>query len=319
MSSKNNNASIKERKNQLTTASGYDVNRMVFSDPVGGSVPDTPIVFRRINISTKNKDGTIGDLILPTERVFSFGTSENTNPETKKVNGYVLPLCLWSRNGPSEAEKAWTTTFDNIVEHCKQYLLDNKEELELYDLEPTDLKKFNPLYYKKEKGKIVDGTGPTLYAKLIASKKHDKIMSMFFNSDGESIDPLSLLKKYCYVKGAIKIESIFLGNKVSLQVKLYEADVELLDAGMKPLLPKRVKGSDRLMTGTQDPMNVFDDDLPDDIAPPIKKAKDVAESRAQESKERTGSLANSDVEEEDEPKKPVVPPKVVKKVVKKKV
>jgi hypothetical protein len=301
MSSIKNNG---ERKNQLTNATGYDVKRMVFSEPQAGSVPNTPIQFRRINISTLNKDGSIGDLILPTERVFSFGTSENKNPETQKVNGHVLPLCLWNRNGPSEAEKAWTDTFDKIVEHCKKYLLDNKEELGLYELEPTDLKKFNPLYWKRDKGKIVEGTGPTLYAKLIASKKHDKIMSMFFTPDNESVDPLSLIGKYCYVNGAVKIESIFIGNKISFQVKLYEATVETMETGMRPLMARRPKSNNRLMTGDSTNMNdmsMEDDDFEVARTPP-----------------RTGSLENSDVEDEEvKPSASAPAPPTAKAVVKK--
>ncbi len=181
-----------ERSNQLTQVAEYDIKRMIFSEPQHGSVPNTPIVYKRIAISTLNKDGTVGDLILPTETLFSFGVSENKNAETDKVNGHVLPLCLWSKDGPTKEEKTWTDTFDKIVEHCKNYLVDHRDNIEQYTLEITDLKKFNPLYWKKDKGKIVEGTGPTLYAKLISSKKHNKILSMFFNQNGETIDPLTL-------------------------------------------------------------------------------------------------------------------------------
>jgi hypothetical protein len=68
-------ATKNERSNQLSSASEYDVKRMVFSDPIKGSIPNTTISYKRINISTLNKDGSIGDLILPTERLFSFGVS----------------------------------------------------------------------------------------------------------------------------------------------------------------------------------------------------------------------------------------------------
>ena len=225
---------------QLTSATGYDVSRMRFSQPVIGTIPNSvpPIVYKRINISTQNSDGSIGELVIPTEQVFSFGVGENTNPDSGKINGYVMPLCLWNRDEPTKAEKDWSTTFDNIVEYCKTHLLDNKEEIEQYNLEQADLKKLNPLYWKKEKGRVVEGTGPTLYAKLIVSKKHNKVATMFFDADGNTIDAMSLIGKYSYVKGAIKIESIFIGNKISLQIKLYEAEVKLMDTGMKRLLAK---------------------------------------------------------------------------------
>ena len=59
---------------------------------------------------------------------------------------------------------------------------------------------------------MIEGSGPTLYAKLMVSKKLNKIVSMFFGKDGNTVDPLNLMGKYCWVKAAIKIESIFIGN-----------------------------------------------------------------------------------------------------------
>jgi hypothetical protein len=247
---------------------------MIFSEPQAGTVPNTtpPINYQRIAISTLNSDGTTGDLIMPTETVFSFGVSENINPETKKVNGHVLPLCLWNRDGASAAEKEWSDTFNSIVERCKEHLVDNREELggSYYDLTKNDLKKFNPLYWKRDKnnpdkklrGKIVKGTGPTLYAKLISSKKQGKILSMFFDFDGESLDPLILLGKYCTVKAAVKIESIFIGNKISLQIKLYEAEVKPLQSGMTPLMA-RPKSKKRVLTGNSMNMNEMKEALPE--------------------------------------------------------
>jgi len=298
-----------EHSNQLSSAADYDVKRMIFSDQQAGSVPNTPIVYKRIAISTLNKDGSIGDLILPTEELFSFGVSENTNPETKKINGHVLPLCLWNRTAATPAEKAWTDTFDRIVENCKKHLVDNRDTIEQYDLTMNDLKKFNPLYWKRDKGKIVDGTGPTLYAKLIASKKHNKILSMFFNQEGDSVDPLNLLGKYCYVKAAVKIESIFIGNKISLQVKLYEAEIRLMDGGMKSLM-SRPKNTGRMITsGSSVPVTVKADD------------SDVDEG---ENVEKAGSINNSDAEDDNDNEKnssksSIKPPirRVIKKVVKK--
>ena len=225
---------------QLTTASGYKTKNMIFSEAQSGTIPGSvpQINYKRINISTRNPDGTVGELILPTTQLFSFGVSENTEPGTGKVNGYVMPLCLWNRDGPSKEEKEWTDTFDSIIETCKDHLVANREEIDQYDLTKSDLKKFNPLYYKKDKGKVIPGSGPTLYSKLIVSKKQEKIVTMFYNYEGDNVEALSLLGKYCYVKGAVKIESIFIGNKISMQVKLYECEVKLMDTGMKRLLTR---------------------------------------------------------------------------------
>lgn len=288
---------------QLTSASGYDTNNLIFSDVQHESIPKSvpQINYKRIMIRTKNRDGSIGDLILPTEKLFSFGISENTNQETGKVNGYVMPLCLHTRDGATKEEKEWSDTFTAIVEKCKDHLLANKEEIENFDLERNDLKKLNPLYYKRDKGKIVPGSGPTLYAKLIVSKKQDnKILTMYFDFNGDSIDPMTLLGKYCYAKCAIKIESIFIGNRIALQVKLYECEAKLMDTGMKQLL-RRPKAQQRVLTTN--------------ISKPLEEKND----NQNDGFASDGSVndSDSDVDASDAVKKEDIP--VSKKVVKRKV
>ena len=242
---------------QLITASSYDTSRMIFSDPVEGNIPDSKpaITYKRINISTTNDDGTVGELVIPTERLYSYGVSENVNMNTQKVDGYVLPLVLYDRDGATEEQRAFVQCFTNIVDKCKEYLLENKEELGQYELEPNDLKKLNPIYYKKDKGKIVEGAAPTLYAKLIVKKdKKDgnKIISVFYDEEtGDQVNPIELLGKACYSRAAIKFESIFIGNKISLQVKLYEAEVKVVSSGTKRLLSNRPKADTRVSVQTE--------------------------------------------------------------------
>lgn len=237
---------------QITPVMGYNINRMIFSEPLSGSIPESKpkIEFKRINISTRNEDGSVGELVIPTPRLFSFGVSENTSQETGKVNGYTFPICLWNKDCASEEEKAWTDLFDKIVDNCVDHLIENKEEIEMFELSRSDLTKtkggLNPLYWKKEKftenGKtvmrVVPGSGPTLYTKLIFSKKNDKFLSQFYDINDEPLNALDLMGKYCYTNAAIKIESIFIGSKISLQVKLYEAVVEPISTGMKRLLAR---------------------------------------------------------------------------------
>jgi hypothetical protein len=232
-----------DKTTQLTVASNYDVSRMRFSKPITGSIPDSKpaISFQRINILTQNEDGTLGDLVFPVGPCFSFGVSENTSMETKLPSGWTLPICLYNKDGATSEEKEWVETFNNVVEHCKKHLLMNKENIGKYDLEASDLKKFNPLYYQRDKnnkGKIKEDSA-TLYAKLIQSKKLDKITTMFSDFEGNIIeDPKTLIGKFCTVRAAVKIESIFIGNKISLQVKLYECEVKLIQTGMPRLLSK---------------------------------------------------------------------------------
>jgi hypothetical protein len=294
------------------------MQRIVFSEPISGTIPDSKpkIEFKRINITTRNEDGSTGELILPTSRLFSFGVSENTSQETGKVNGYTFPLCLWNRDGPSDEEKEWTDLFDRVVDRCVDHLIENREEIEMFELSRADLTKskggLNPLYWKKEKhtndqGKtvmrVVPGSGPTLYTKLIFSKKNDKFLSQFFDINDEPLNALDLMGKYCYTNAAIKIESIFIGSRISLQVKLYEAVVEPTSTGMRRLLARPKVHSSK----------VLEHNMNESTKPFASNEDDI------ELFDDNGSLVGSDDEHEAtgvSPKK-TVKRKVVKKVVKK--
>jgi hypothetical protein len=240
---------------QLTSPKNYDANNMIFLDPTSGSIPNSTSSFSRVAIKTKYPDGTTGDLILPTERLFSFGVSENKSPETGKATGWSFPLCLHNKDGASKEELEFTETFDKIINRCIDYLLDNREELDLLELTRGDLTKskggLNPLYWKKEKalnkeGKMVlrkvPGSGPTLYCKLLYSKKKEEFMTQFYDKDYNPLNPLEL-NGYCWTKAAIRFESIFIGSRISMQIKLYEAIVEPIASGMTRLLsaPPRPK------------------------------------------------------------------------------
>lgn len=300
-----------EMNTQLTAAKGYNVDNMIFSKPQMGTIPNSKpeIKFYRINIATRNSDGSVGELVIPTSQLFSFGVSPNTNPETGVVNGYVMSLCLANRDGVSEDEQDWIDTFNNVVEKCKDHILENKDDIGQYELERNDLKKLNCLYYKKVKGQVVPGTGPTLYAKLIHSKKQDKIISIFYDTNGDEINPLDLVGKYCHAKAAIKIESIFVGNKISLQVKLYECEVKLSQMGMKRLLsrPKADSGI------SFDSNNVLTNKKTDDDTSSILGSDDENEPTPMLQKQTQQTVELTPVPEPQGVKKVV---KVVKKVTK---
>jgi hypothetical protein len=238
---------------QLSSTQGYNINRLVYQQPITSPIPNSkpPLTYKRVNIGTKNTNNTTGDLIFATGSVFSFGVSESINPDTKAVNGYVMALCMWNKDGATTDEKQWTDKFDEVVDHTKAHILTNQEELTKHQIDDHDLKKFNPLYWKKDRNGIIPGTGPTLYCKLIVAKKdgNEKILTNFFDADsGDDLDISQLMGKYCHVRAAVKIESIFIGNKISLQIKLWEAEVRLLEKGMSRLLRRpSTKGDTRVV------------------------------------------------------------------------
>jgi len=311
--SQNNNTQISNMQN-------FKNKNIIFSEPIMGSIPDSKpkIEFKRINISIKNEDGSIGELILPTSRCFSFGVSENRSQETGKVNGYTFPIVLWGRDGPSPEEKMFTDVFNEVVDTCINHLVKNREEIELFELSRSDLTKskggLNPLYWKKEKhtvnGKttirVVPGSSPTLYTKLIFSKKNDKFLSQFYDEDDNPLNALDLMGKYCYSRSAIKIESIFIGSRVSLQVKLYEAVVEPTSSGIKRLLQRpKVVNSKMIEMNNKITTNENYEGVSNDVSNDESDTESIQ-----------GSLSDSDSDE----KKPPAPVKnlnVRKKIIRK--
>lgn len=231
----------------IDSPASYNVDNMTFSKIQIQKIGETGMTSKRINIGTKNADGSFGELVISTPLLFSFGVSENLDQASRALNGYTMPLCLHNKDGPTEDELAFSNTFNKIVEKCKDFLITNKKELKMADLERSDLRKLNPIYVKKDAdGNVVEGSSPTLYAKLIVSKKNNttKILTEFFDaSTGIQYNALDLIGKYCYTRAVVKVESLFLGSlKVSLQIKLYEAEISLVNSGVKRLLSRPAGG-----------------------------------------------------------------------------
>lgn len=225
---------------QLTTATDFDTSRLVFSKPEVGTIPGSKLTFKRIRLGMRNRDGTMGDLVVGTpDNLMSFGIQETTDQATGSVNGYQFPLVMWGRPQATEEEKQFTDMIHQITDACKTHLVEHRDEIEKYDLEISDLKKLNPLYYKMEKGKIIEDRSPIFYVKTYSHRKDNDIQIRTFFTDKEThewIDPLTLMNKRCFARCAIKIESIFIGSKISIQARLYEASIRLQDSSFKSLL-----------------------------------------------------------------------------------
>lgn len=233
---------------QLSSAISYNVNNIRFSKPEERKIPNSNMSYKLIRLSTKNDDGSVGDLVFSTDTVFSYGLQESRGMGGNgALTGYTFPLCLHNREGPTTEQAKFVETFNNIVEHCKKHLVNTRDSIERFDLDIHDLKRFNPLYYKRVNGKIVEGRGPMLYAKVLIKKNPDRtitIKSLFQDeSTGKDMDPADLMRKLCHTQAILKIESIFIGSKISLQVKLWESMVRLVNTGRKRFLKPRVPTS----------------------------------------------------------------------------
>ena len=48
----------------MISPANYSVDNIVFSEPQSSSIPDSSMTFKRINIQTRNEDGTLRDLVI---------------------------------------------------------------------------------------------------------------------------------------------------------------------------------------------------------------------------------------------------------------
>jgi hypothetical protein len=254
------------KQNQLHYVESYNVDNVFFGEPEAYSIPgDKPINFHRINIYTKNQNdkgeatGSVGDLILKFPKMFSFGVNANKD-DNQKLTGHSVSLCVWSKEGVSESELKATELLEGLIKKCKDKIYSLKKELKKPKMEMSDLKKLDKLLYWKEDddGNKIQGVGPIFTPKLMEYKetkdksgniKPHQISTVFYLEDevddeGNAVEvsPLEYLadknnKKYCYVTPAVKIDNIFVGGTaITIQCKIYEADVATVQLGQQRLL-----------------------------------------------------------------------------------
>ena len=162
--------SIDSENTQLTqaydpeTGEIFDPSTMVFGEPQANNITlgdGKKITFYRIQIGVRNEDGTIGELVFQTEKLFSYGVQPNTN-DRGIVDGYSMPLCLHNRDGATTAQRKWIEGFTNVLadgsySDYRDPLLSRRVKLRMRKIE--ELKRENPEC--EARARIVrDGTDP---------------------------------------------------------------------------------------------------------------------------------------------------------------
>ena len=257
-----------KKNTQITDLLTYNVKEnMMFEDVFEGEIPNqkVPMKYYRIPIYTKNSDGTVGDLICEFGELMCFGISVNTDQNTGEPAGHSLSISLKNKENPTPDQEMRIQKLEEIIERAKEYLVEHRSDVKQHELEMRDLKKFTPIYYKKDnEGKRIEGP-PSLYPKLLEQKtkivkeknedgeeveveKPGKILTIFYEVDDNGdpkldekeepveLDPAKIIDKYCKIKPLIKVEGIFVGQSTKLQLKVSEADVKLLQSSSKRLL-----------------------------------------------------------------------------------
>ena len=220
---------------QLSSYENITQESIIFNEAKEYKVKDSKIKYKRIPIEIKYPNNKKGPLVIETPTLFSFGVNEKKNQDTKKLVGYSIPVCLWSKDSePSTQEKAFFDVINNITT-TSQYHLENEYGPDMASTLSS------PFYYKqieytdkkgKKKTKVDESSAPVLYAKLIYSEKSKKILSLFKTKGKKDLNPFKYINQYCNVKMALIIEGIFISNTVkSLQIKVHECYI-------KPLKPR---------------------------------------------------------------------------------
>ena len=206
---------------ELSLYSSITKKNIIFNPEKEYNLKSENLSYKRIPIEIKYSKTKKGPLIIETPFLFSFGVSENIEKKSGKLNGYSIPVCLWSKGeSPNNREQSFYDVLKLLKGLCEEHLEGKYGELTL------------PLYYKKiestdrrgkKKTRIDESSAPILYSKLIYSDKSKKFLSLFKGKKGENLDPLKYIDFNCRVKLALTIEGIYIGdNTTSLQIKVYE-------------------------------------------------------------------------------------------------
>ena len=224
----------------ITDYNSFDAaDSMVFMQTSKNEIPSAPgkpaIKFFRVPIRVRNPDGSTGQLVFAPSNLFTFGVSENKG-DNDMINGYTLPLVLWNKEGATDDQLAFTAAMESIIEACKQHLVkdDVRKSIGKPTLKYDALEKLDKLLYWKldESGLRVPDKSPSMYPKLYTSRTDNgaiNINTEFFDSQGQTVDPFQLIGKYGYTKPALVFDCIYVGATMSIQVRVAEAEINLVN------------------------------------------------------------------------------------------
>jgi hypothetical protein len=284
--------------NQLTDPMKYNVDDIIFDDPIASEVGKVKTY--RIPIATKYADGSEGDLILGLDKCMSYGVQENRDEKTDALNGYSISISLKDRDSPSDRQIQTIDVLDTIVEKCKDHLLQMhiKKSIGKITLDRSELKKISPVWRKinQETGEVDESAIPAIYPKLIyAKEKQDpktkqmvpaRVLTKFYladevdeNGDPQQVNPVDFIGKRSTVSCALKIEGIFVGQVIKLQCKVVEVDIKPQETKQKRLLTSgwsSHSSSSSQQSTTVDESEIRDED--DDETPQTTVASEPAKA-----------------------------------------
>lgn len=213
-------------------------------------------------------------LVFSSEEVFTFGVSQNTL-DTNSTS-YQISLCLYDRETPKDEEIKWAAKYEELATVCREYL------------KKTEFKKLKG-HIDTMKGlswkgsEVGDADGPKLYPKIMFNQKKEEFITVFIDETDDIIeDPNTILDKRGKVKVALRFESIFIGSKVALQVKVNDVLISNWIEAFKPkaLIVRKIK-------------------------PSINKKNNIRSKSPAKSEEEEEEESDLNISEEEEDEKPI--------------
>ena len=243
---------------QLINPRNFNVKNIVFAKCKHRTVPNQNISYQSIRASYRYPNGKIGDFILETPVVYSFGVQANYKDQKTKdeITNYSQSFCLYSNHGPTKEELEFEKMINDIVDACKTELVRQKVKYKGYEIEAGDseLKRIKVLKIPLDENKNPKpDVGPRWYVRLVDKKDDDGeivIKSLFYDTTGAPIDPIDVGR--CRTKSCIKFDSIFLNSAgIYPQFRVQESYVDIIDNTIRPMLSKNCLsefGSDPIET-----------------------------------------------------------------------
>ncbi|ABF82037.1 hypothetical protein MIV007R [Invertebrate iridescent virus 3] len=228
-------------------------------------------------------------LVFSCEPAFSFGLCRNTQD---KNESYQLSLCLYEREKPRDAEIVWAAKYDELAAMVRDYLKKTPE----FKKYRSFISCMKGLSWKNNE--IGDKDGPKLYPKVIFNRKKGEFVTIFTKDDDvepETIeDPRTILDRRCVVQAALRLESVFVHNKVAIQLRINDVLIsEWKEASSKPqpLILRRhrfTKPSSSVAKSTspslrnsgsdESDLNQSDSDKEDERVVPVPKTKRIVKT-----------------------------------------
>ncbi len=173
----------------------FNINDLVFGELSEGELRDGTN-FKKIPISVKRSDGSVGPLIMVSETCFSFGVQKDS-----KYESFTILLMLCDRDEPTREQKLFVKAIRDIISACNP--------------------KPKSCFYGNE-------DNPILYLKIDFNKRCGEFMTKFYERktmedkrSTKEIKPEKYIGKYCLARVAMRIDSVFVVNSATLQIKAH--------------------------------------------------------------------------------------------------